>query len=527
MSRMTFSDSRRTVSLNGSSVTAQPILPNYRTLRSPHRYSDGPRYGRLIARKLGRITTRWQQYVLDVALERVDGPGSAFAYSDVTGIVGRRCGKTVTLMGVPLARGLSGPVALGDGRVLPFVGAHTAQNLTAARRRFLKDLVEPYQQHMSPAVWSAGHILRTAIGDTSMIFDGAMSGKDWRLPRASTIQVFAPTPTSVRGDGLFHLDVDEALAFTRDQGEQLMAAAGPTMSTMRGHGQIWAWSNISRLTDSRTWLYQLRERGRAAVASGANTGTAYFEFSYPEDADPLDEALWWDYYPALADELVRIQELRSDLERLGPESFAAEYLGQWPAARGAAQWSAIARDDWTAAATRAEQPAGVTTALGVDVDPFGRSASITAAVADPDHDGGVLLELIDHRPGSAWVEDAVKELAPSVQAIAVDDYGPGHDLLYALDQDPAVHDLVVSTKSADFAAACYVLDAGIREHRARFRQSDFYQVLTAAAAAAERTTGKAWQWERRVSVSQTPVVSATLAAWALGRAPDPQPFFVY
>lgn len=464
--------------------------------------------------------------MLDVALERVDGPGSALAYANVVTIVGRRAGKTVTLMGVPLSRGLAGPVALGDGRVVPFVGAHTAQNLTAARRRFLKDLVEPYQSNMSPAVWSAGHNLRTAIGDTSLTFDGAMSGKDWRNPRASTIQVFAPTPTSVRGDGLLHLDVDEALAFTLDQGEQLMSAAGPTLGTMRGHGQIWAASNISRLTDSRTWLYSLRDKGRASVASGATLGTAYFEFAYPEDADPLDEALWADYYPALGDGLVRIEELRTDLERLGVESFAAEYLGQWPSAKGATQWGAINRADWAAAATTQEMPEGVTTALGVDIDPFGRSASIVAATADPEADG-VMFELIDHRPGSAWVADAVRQLAPGVQALGVDDYGPGHDLIYAIQDEPLAAERLVPTKSADFSAACYALEARIREHRARFIQSDFYAILADAAAAAERTTGKSWQWERRVSVSQTPVVAATLAAWALGRAPDPQPFFVY
>jgi hypothetical protein len=465
--------------------------------------------------------------VLDVGLERVDGPGSPFAYSDVVGIVGRRCGKTVTLMGVPLARGLSGPVSLDDGRVLPFAGAHTAQNLTAARRRFMKDLVEPYREHMSAAVWSAGHNLRSAVGDTSLTFDPAVNGKDWRLPRSSSISVFAPTPTSVRGDGLFHLDVDEALAFTLDQGAQLMAAAGPTMSGLRGHGQIWISSNISRLTDSRTWLWSLRDKGRAAVESGRNTGTAYFEFTFPADADPLQEELWWDYYPGLGDGLVRVEELRGEVERLGLESFAAEYLGQWPGARGASAWTAITQTDWLAAATLAEQPADVTTALGVDIDPFGRSASIHAAVADPDVAGGVLLELIDHRPGSAWVADAVRALAPAVAAIAVDDYGPGHDLIYALTDDETTTGKVVATKSADFAAACYAMEARFREHRVRIRQSDYYEVMAAAAAAAERTTGKSWQWERRVSVSQTPIVAATLASWALGRAPDPQPFFVY
>jgi hypothetical protein len=429
-------------------------------------------------------------------------------------------------MGVPLARGLAGPVSLGDGRVIPFLAAHTAQNLTAARRRFLKDIVEPYQHNMSPAVWASGHNLRVAIGDTALTFDPAVTGKDWRNPRSSVIQVFAPTPTSVRGDGLLHLDVDEALAFTLDQGMQLMAAAGPTLSTMRGHGQVWASSNISRLTDSRTWLYSLREKGRAAVESGQNTGTAYFEFTYPEDADPLDEALWWDYYPALGDGLVRVEELRSDLERLGVESFAAEYLGQWTTAKVGTRWAAITEADWAKAGTILDAEPDAARAIGVDIDPFGRSASIVTAVADPEHDS-VILELVEHGPGSAWVAESVRKLAPRVSAISIDDYGPGHDLIYALADDSEATAKLVPTRTADFNAACYALEARLREQRAQVRTSSFYHVFTDAAAAAERTTGKSWQWERRVFVSQTPLVAATLAAWALGRAPDPQPFFVY
>ena len=510
---------------NGTSVTGA-ILPTYRTPRSPHRYTDGPRAGRVIARKLGRLTTPWQQYVLDVGLERTDGPGSPWAYSDLVTICGRRTGKTVTLMGVPLFRGLAGPVVLDDGRVLPFIGAHTAQNLTSARRRFLKDLVEPFQANMSPVVWSAGHMLRTAMGDTSLIFDPSQTGKDWRAGRASTLQVFAPTQSAVRGDGLFHLDFDEALVFTTDQGAQLMSAAGPTMSGLRGQGQIWVSSNVSRMTDSRMWLYELREKGRAAVASGRTSGTAYFEFTIPEEADPLDERIWWDYYPGLADGLVRVEELRSDLERLGVESFGAEYLGRWPSPQGARSWSALTSAAWTAAATDREQPAGVRTAIGVDIDPYGRSASIVAAVMDPDRDA-ILAEMIDHRPGSAWVAQAVRDLAPGVEAIGIDDYGPGHDLLYALTDDDQTREKLVATKSADFAAACYVMDSRIQDGRIQFRTSKYYDILTAAAASAERTTGKSWQWERRVSLSQTPLVAATLAGWALGRAPEQQPFFIY
>jgi hypothetical protein len=111
------------------SPPALSILPTYRTKRSPHRFTDGPLAGAVIAAKTGKITTRWQQYVLDVGLERVDGPGSPWAYPNVDVIVGRRCGKTITEMGVPLYRALVGPVTLDTGQIVSFAGAHTAQRL--------------------------------------------------------------------------------------------------------------------------------------------------------------------------------------------------------------------------------------------------------------------------------------------------------------------------------------------------------------------------------------------------------------
>lgn len=461
--------------------------------------------------------------MLDVSLERVDGPGSPWAYPNVDLIVGRRCGKTITLMGVPLYRALRGPVTLDTGKVVPFGGAHTAQNLVKARQRFMKDLVEPFQESMSPAVWRAGVNLRSAIGDTVLTIDPATSGKDWRKSRASTMAVFAPTKSSVRGDGLFHIGLDEILVFTAQQGEELLAAAGPTLGTLRGHGQIWRASNVSKLNDSKTWLYQVREKGRAAVESGRNTGTAYFEFTIPEDADVTDERLWPLWYPGIADGLVRVEELREDLERLGIENFAAEYFGRWPDEVRISAWAAIARADWEATGTALEQPDDAKVAIGVDIDPFGRSSTITAAVDDPEQDG-TLVEAIAHQQGSVWVAGRVRELAASVASIAIDDYGPGHDLILALREDPVVAEKILPLGSSDFAAACYVFDAGIRERRMRHRHDE---VVDQAAAAAERTTGKAWQWERRVAVSQTPIVSATLAAWALGRAPDPGEFFVY
>ena len=501
-------------------TTTTAILPTYRTARSPERYTDGKRAGRLIARKTGKVTSRWQQYVLDVGLERVDGPGSPFAYSTIDVIVGRRCGKTIALMGVPLFRGMCGPVRLDNGGVVPFAAAHTAQNLMKARQRFIKDLVEPLQGSMSQSVWAAGHNLRSGMGDTSLTFDPATTGKDYRARRASIIGVFAPTISAVRGDGLLHLGFDEILVFTQRRGEELMAAARPTLATMRGHGQIWRASNVTMMNDRTTWLWGIRERGRGNVAADVRRGAAYFEFTIPDDADPADETVWWDHYPALRDGLIRPDELREDLSELGLGHFAAEYLGRWPGEVAVANWAAIAESDFDAARTVTPFPDDAPAVLGVEIDPFGRSSSIAAATPG-------IVEVIDHRPGSDWVAERVRELADRAAVVVVDDYGPGHDLAGRLADIPEVTAKLHPLRGPDVVSACYTFEAGLRERSLAWIASDFHERLRAAAASAERTPGRAWQFERRVGISQTPLYACVLARYVAAHdrpAPEPEIF---
>ncbi|MCL1871955.1 MAG: hypothetical protein FWF90_16285 [Promicromonosporaceae bacterium] len=506
---------------SSTSTGPPPILPTYRTRRSEHRYSDGKLYGAIIAAKLGRRPSRWQQYVLDVGLERVDGPGSPFAYANVDLIVGRRCGKSVTTMGVPLARSLQGPITLDNGRVLPFLGAHTAQNLVKARQRFMKDLVEPYRESMSPTVWRAGVKLREAIGDTSLTIDAATIGKDWRNPRASTIQVFAPTRSSVRGDGIAHLTFDEYLVFSAVAGQELMAAAGPTLGDARGHGQIWRCSNVSLLNNDQTALWEMMTAGRGIVESGATTGTAYFEFTVDDGFDLDDERTWPLYYPAIADNIIRMEELRADRIRLGDESFAAEYFGVWPGAGHTVKlWTVVSRTSWDAAGVDADklQLPDTAAGIGVDIDPYDRGASITACTADPDKDG-LLEEVIDDRQGVAWLAGRLRELAPGVAAIAVDDYGAGHDLVVQLQDDKLVGPKLIAVKSQDLIAACFSWDARLRAGGLRVRRSDYYATMQAEIAAVQRTSGRGWQYERRGPIPAKTVMASTLAAWAYQHQP--------
>lgn len=463
-------------------------------------------------------------------MERLEGPGSPFAYDTVDVIVGRRFGKTLMELGVPLFRMMRGNTVLPNGLVVPFRGAHTAQNLTAARRRFLEDMVEPLRAFLSPTEWTPRVLEVLAAAQTSLSIDldphDDGQDADGRHAHSQRTLVVPPTYDGVRGEGYLHLGFDEVLTFSAADGRNLMSAARPTMATMGGHAQIWRVSNVGTFSDSRTWLREIRDRGRAAVDADRGRGVCYVEWSVPEDADTTDERVWWDYYPPLGDGMVGIDALRRDLEELSADAFAAEYLGRWPDAVAAVRWLAIARDTWDAAATTDPVPDDVPAALGVDIDPYGRSSTIVAATLRPGTDT-IVSEVVAHAPGSGWVAARVRQLAEAggagVVAIGVDDYGAGHDLLATLAADELTRGRLVRTAGQDLYAACYAFDAGLREHRVQWRASDFHRPLAAAAETAQRTTGRGWQWERRVATTQTPLMAATLAAWALGRTPEPVP----
>ena len=494
----------------GVSGVAQP---SYATPRSTERYSDGPTFARLIAENAGRTLTRWQRELLDVAAERVDGPGTPFAYDQIVVVVGRRAGKTVTALGCCLARAIQGAVKLRNGRLVPFHAAHTAQNLTQARKRFMEDIAEPYRDSIPAALWSPAHKIFRNLANTTLSIDPF--GRDVQHALTSHIQVYAPTKSSVRGDGLLHLTLDEAMAFSTETGQAFMSAARPAMAEFGGHAQMWITSNVAAdLNDTRR-LVALRDRGREAVSSGRRDGIAYLEFSMPPEGDPADENLWWAHLPALGDGLVEVPQLRRDLEELGPAAFGAEYLGLWPGGASVKAWSAIPRTVWVDAATDAETPDGVPYTLGVDIDPFGRAATVVAASQAPG--GPAVVEVIAHGDGSAWVRETLATYGPGALAIIVDDYGPGRDLVMTLaEKAPGLTIVPVTTR--DSAAACYAFESTIGAGGVLHRHNDD---MDAAVSAAMRTPGRSWVYERRLDTIQTPLWGAVLALWGLHhRRPD-------
>lgn len=490
--------------------------PTFATRRTPERYSDGPVFAEMIRRRTGTTLAGWQRAGLDVALERIDGPGSPFAYDKVVDIVGRRCGKTTKLLLVALGRALAGPVVLPNGRRVSFTGGHQAQNLTLARKRFLSDLVAPTQQRTDPRTWARTARVYLTTGATRLLIDPF--GRSWRSADVSEIQVYAATTHGVRGEGQLHTGLDEAMLLSRAEGLAVESATRPTMAEFGGHAQQWITSNVTTDCDDSRWLTALRDAGRAAVDSDRREGVCYTEFSAPPDADVSDERLWWRHLPALGDGMIGIEQLRRDFEDLGAAAFGAEYLGLWPGGSGAGSWQSIPAAAWEAALWTDDAPDGSAPVLGVglDSDPFGRTTSVAVATR-PDPSGPLLVEIVAHGEGTSWGTARAANVAGKA-TVAVDDYGPGRLAL----ADLGASGLAVPTRDA--AAACWRWEQAVTAGEVRYWPNGD---LSEAVRTARRTAGRGWLYERRVGTPQTPLWAAVLAVWAAERAAVPIPAAIY
>ena len=497
-----------------------PVTPRFATKRDPSRYSDGPRVGAGLA-QLGRPPKPSQQEALDVALERLDGPRSRWAYSEIIWIVGRRWGKTLTEMGIPLTLALDGPLTLPDGRRIPYRAAHTAQNLVRARERFLEDLAEPYIATVPERLRRTRTDLLINIASTSLTLDPI----DVTSPDAAMIQVYAPTVTAMRSAGLAHICIDETLVFDAEKGGNLLAAARPTMATMKGLAQMWLLSNVG--TVMGTWLPELRDRGRAAVTSGVREGTCYLEYSMPDDADPADEDVWWQCYPSLAEGLVDIRELREDLRILGLDAFAAEYLNRWPAGDVGTPvldpntWLRLVRPD-------ARIVPGSPMAGGVDVTPDGQDLMIVACGHDTA--GRWVVEVAEHLPfaGQRLIADqliAWHKARPNLAGIGYDPKTCATAAHWATD----AHVPMVAVEGARWGQALTDLNdrvAGGLAHPHGVGEPGPDVLLRHLAAARSKQSGESTVLSRTASRGPiSGVVALQLAIHAAGRLPAPKPAF--
>lgn len=433
----------------------------------------------------------WQQHVLDVGLrEREDGTWSAF---ECVVNVPRQNGKGAIIE----ARELAGLFLLKEHLII-----HSAHEFKTSRVAF---------QRIQSLILGCPDLrkrVKRILNNTTETSITLVTGQ--------SLQFIARSGGSGRGwTGDCNI-LDEAMIL----GDDAMGALMPTMSAIE-NPQLW-YLGSAGIGHPSVQLGRLRRRALAAVESGEpDPSLAYFEWSVDphraecssgcsEHDSADDPAAWATANPSLG-YLITPTFVRNERASLGSGGvFERERLGvgDYPSDE-ADMWQVIGEDAWRALADGSSEPADPV-AFAVDVTPERSHASIGVAGTSGE---AAHVEVVDHRPGTAWVVERVAELAErwSPRAIVVDAGGPAGSLVSDL-QKRGLEVLV--PKVREVAQACGMFFDAVAEQQ--IVHLDQAPLSTALAGAQQRPLGDAWAWARRgVSVDISPLVAVTLAAWGL------------
>ncbi len=453
-----------------------------------------------LAASAGLVLDPWQCLVLDNALgERADGKWSAF---EVGLIVPRQCGKGSVLE----ARELAG-LFLFDERLI-IHSAHLFDTSLEHFRRILQ-LIES-APHMDRLV----HRVSRSHGEEGV-----------ELKTGQRLRFRTRTRGGGRGFSGDLIVLDEAYNLP----ESAVAALMPTLAakSMHGNPQIWYASSAAdqEIHDNCHVLARVRRRGLA----GDDPSLAFFEWSAPDDLwDPknparvtMDRRMWAAANPGLG---MRITEeyIEREHRSMSAKTFAVERLsiGDWPAAN-TDESGPIKRSAWAALVDEASEPGGeVAFAAEVSVDRAWSSIACYSVRAD----GLGHCELIDRRPGTAWVVPRLVELRArwNPVAVGIDAKGPAVSLVLDVEaagitrpadpERPARGDLLVLTL-ADMATACGQFVDAINQGTIRHRAQP--ELDEAVHGCATRAVGDVAVWGRKsASTDISPLSAMTVARHA-------------
>lgn len=424
---------------------------------------------------LGLRLASWQRWLFVHALELDDA--GAFRFRTVLVLVARQNGKTTWVQALALWRMFVDRAALTIG---------TAQNLDVAEECWTGavDMAEGTPE------------LRAEIAAV----DRTNGKKALRLTGGERYKVAAASRRGGRG-----LSGDLVVLDELREHQTWDAWAAVTKTTMaRPRPQVVCLSNAG---DSRsTVLNHLREQGLGTI-EGTGQSLGLFEWSAPEGCDLDDRGAWAQANPSLG-VLIRADAIASALGTDPEDVFRTEVLCQRVERLSA---RALGADAWAACGDPAAAP-GDPVSVAVDVQPMFRSAAVVAC--GPDGEGRPVVEVVAHRPGIAWVVEAVSTLQARLGCgpVGLDPAGPAGALVADLEQAGVRLDLLSGARMAQGTGAFVssVLDGALR-HRED-------PALAEAAMAAElRTHGDADRWSRRGSDADIcPLVAATIARqlWA-------------
>lgn len=368
---------------------------------------------------LGRPLMPWQQYVANVATERIPDPSRcgacagvwveqahtcAYAYQVVVVSVPRQSGKTVLIMVVLMVR----CVMYANHQAL-----YTAQTGKDARARW-QDLVKLVTS--SPL---RGQVrVKRSQGSERLEF-----------PNGSMLGVFAPTQDSLHGYTPPTVVLDEAFAHTEDEGADLLAAIEPAQQTLP-HRQLWLVS--TRGTALSAWFHAWIDRGCAG-----SPGVAVFDWGASDDQDPRDPADLIAFHPALGlpEGMGNGTTAEGILSSKLPPS---EYERAYGNRETVTESHTIPAQAWSDLANPQAPPGDAPLVLTYDVAYDRSAATIGATWTDPD--GKIQHRIVRWDLGTSWVTDAIADYCSRwhVAAVASDDTGPAREVTDQLRRSTAV-----------------------------------------------------------------------------------------
>lgn len=494
-------------------------------LRPPAAYSlAGPAIE--LAARGGLVLEPWQAAGLEVMMSvRSDGQWAAFEYGE---LIPRQNGKTAEFA----VRALAGLLLLGEKLIM-----WSAHEYKTALESFL--LMQGILEELGEVTGPRRNLID--LGDGVIIKVNNTNGEEeftrlrmrdphtGRVLPKQRLKFLARSKGSGRGfSGDVNL-IDEAFAYTPAHQSALM----PTM-TARPNPQICYASSPPLDGESGEVLFALRERVEQGGAAAEGLGWRDFGLQgidlaelaelEPDARDAIldDRARWCATNPALGRGRVTEESILRNRRAMKWADFARECEGVWPAPPGESG-RVIRSTAWAALAAPGSRLVGTPTPA-IDCTPDGTHTAIGFGGRRVDVDGdeldGVLVEIVESRPGTGWVVARAVELHQRHEPgeWLIDPGGPAGMLVKPLE---AAGIPLRYVTGRDYAGACGDFVAAVKNAKV-WHLGD--KILDAAVAAGrKREIGDGgWSWGRKNSDANiAPLVVATLAHSVASTAIDP------
>jgi hypothetical protein len=350
---------------------------------------------------------------------------------------------------------------------------------------------------------------------------------------APELKFLARSRSAGRGFTCNCLVYDEAMILTEEQVE----ASVPTMSSVPNSQMFYMGSSGMKDSYQLAKIHRRIEHDEKSLF-GADWSIDPHLATCPRDEqrgrkanhyivcnrhdDRDDPRNWAKANPAFGKRLSYDFTNNVEFKGMAPVGFDRERLGvgEWPVAES--PWLVISEDSWRE--RTCTEPGGATKPIvfGLDVEPDGNAATITAAwlMKDGRKEVTVIEMPADcYRQGTAWAIPRLKELikAHRPAAIVIPSTGAAADL-----KDEAIAngiDVMVAGPTHEAAAFAHFRNSVKEKQLAHLGENspNGSAIWKAMGSADTRTTGdggKAWS-RTNSNCDISPVTSATLAAWGL------------